>query len=98
MSAEVKATVEEILNDFRQSSIIIHATGSVKGVEEDVRAFEASLKEAKAALDKHYMQEFLEIIGEDDFRKPSVSYLMVEYRNELRQELRDAVTKKWGKG
>ena len=40
---------DEILNDFRQSSIIIHA-GSIRGVDEDVRAFAQSKEDTKQAL------------------------------------------------
>lgn len=42
--------LNEVLNEFRQSSIIIHAQGSVLGVDEDVRAFATSLEDAKATI------------------------------------------------
>lgn len=40
----------KILNDFRQSSIIISAKGSVLGVDEDVRAFKQSIADAEQAI------------------------------------------------
>ena len=44
--------LDEILDDFRQSSIIIHA-GSVRGLDEDIRAFAQSKEDAKQALTSH---------------------------------------------
>lgn len=54
--------IEDILNTFRQSSIIIHAQGSVLGVEEDVRAFKQSLEEAHQALKQAFGREFIELV------------------------------------
>lgn len=82
----------EILNDFRQSSIIIHAQGSVRGVEEDVRAFEASLETTKSEL----KAEILKIIGEDEkgyypfviTKKQERQMVLESHRDDLRREQR----------
>ena len=62
--------IRDILNEFRQSSIIIHAKGSVLGVDEDVRAFASSIADAETALNAYILGEVMELIGEDDVQKP----------------------------
>jgi len=62
-------SIRDILNEFRQSSIIIHAKGSVLGVDEDVRAFETSITDAETAINAYILGEVMELLKllcEDD--------------------------------
>lgn len=45
--------LDEILGELQQSTIIIHSIGSVKGVEEDARAFYQAKNDAKKAILNH---------------------------------------------
>lgn len=57
--------IRDILNEFRQSSIIIHAQGSVLGVDEDVRAFASTIDEAYQAIKEWAEQETLKARAEE---------------------------------
>lgn len=84
----VPTKVEEVLSNFRQSTIIIDA-GSVRGPEEDARAFEQSFESAQAELSRL----ILKCVGEDENDKEDDMIPYRTIRNRLRAEIRAALKK-----
>ena len=87
-------TLDEILNNFRQSSIIIHAQGSVRGVDEDVRAFKQSMEDANQEILQWVADD---VVGKDDwhgdrvngYQRNTVDTVRNKHRDEQRQILKD---------
>jgi hypothetical protein len=56
--------IDEMLNDFRQTSIIIHANDSLGRGEKGAEAFASSITQAKQAIEAHYQAKYKRLISE----------------------------------